>query len=363
MEATGSQTYSCTTSSPAALPVLATVSRISTTPPGADCSGVMEKSVYPKGYSSSRARTDTTVRPAIPDNRRTNWSGRPMGLWLYWIGTWPTERGTEIGSLPPGLMSPNNAPATAAPPSSPGSHASRIAGAFSRQPGIESGRPLISTATVGLPAPTTASASSCCTPGRPSSARSRVSPEVQSRVNPDLSPRTRMTASACAAAAAASAIPERSEPATVQPAACNIRAFRPARARMRFQDRWDFDRLLADVIPIQIRPGSEFPVRARADARPAPHPPDRNSPRSCCGSASAFGPMTAIVPGGRSGSMPSFFRRIRLCPAASRASARWAGVSKLAAAVCSSAYGVLEQPEFEFGFQDRAAPRRRSPRW
>ena len=68
------------------------------------------------------------------------------------MGTCPTVRGKVTGSLPPGTASPNSTSARAGPVCTPRYHASTIAGTCSASHGIASGRPFISTATVGFPA-------------------------------------------------------------------------------------------------------------------------------------------------------------------------------------------------------------------
>ena len=68
--------------------------------------------------------------------------------------------------MPPGLTLPNTTSATALPASTPGNHASRMAGASSSTLPSVSGRPLKSTTTNGLPVALMRSTSSSCSPGQ-----------------------------------------------------------------------------------------------------------------------------------------------------------------------------------------------------
>ena len=79
----------------------------------------------------------------------------------------PTERGMVIGSLPPGLKSPNSTSATACAASPGRDTSTRESPAPSRSDRvIDSGRPLNSSATTGLPVASIASTSSFCRPIR-----------------------------------------------------------------------------------------------------------------------------------------------------------------------------------------------------
>src|SRR4051812_24322521 len=66
----------------------------------------------------------------------------PVGWWRYDSGTWPTVRGKDTGSFPPGVMSPARMSAIAAGPASPGTHASRMAAQRRAAQSSTSGRPL-----------------------------------------------------------------------------------------------------------------------------------------------------------------------------------------------------------------------------
>ena len=101
---------------------------------------------------------------------------------------------------------PNTTSATALPASTPGNHASRIAGASSTTPSSVSGRPLNSTTTNGLPVALMRRISSSCRPGRSISEREAASP-LCSRDSPSAS----TTWSAALAAATAASKPA-SEP-------------------------------------------------------------------------------------------------------------------------------------------------------
>ena len=109
--------------------------------------------------SSGRSRTDTAATL-----RRTGSRGGPTGGSCRYAGRWPTERGIVIGSLPPGFTSPNSTSATARPVSWPRYQHSKIAAAFSARLRIDSGRPLNTNATIGLPVAAIASTSSSCWP-------------------------------------------------------------------------------------------------------------------------------------------------------------------------------------------------------
>jgi len=116
-------------------------------------------------------------------------------------------RGIVIGSLPPGFTSPKIASATAVPHSCPRYQHSKIAAAFSATLQIASGRPLNTTATIGLPVAAIASTSSFCRPTISRFARSpRWFPIQASREVCSLPPMQSTTASARAASWAASAI-------------------------------------------------------------------------------------------------------------------------------------------------------------
>ena len=118
-----------------------------------------------------------------------------MGWCRYVTGTWPTLRGIETGSLPPGFAAPVSTSAMASGPASPGTHASRIAPQWAAAHSMASGRPLTTTSTTGVPVATTASSSSCWRPWNPRVERSRNSPVVESSVSPDRSPRTTIATS------------------------------------------------------------------------------------------------------------------------------------------------------------------------
>ena len=92
------------------------------------------------------------------------------------IGTCPTERGQVNGSLPPGTASPKSRSATAAPPCVPGYQTSRIAGTCSAAQRRSSGRPFITSSTVGVPVATTACSSSSWRPGSSRDDREAASP-------------------------------------------------------------------------------------------------------------------------------------------------------------------------------------------
>ncbi len=85
--------------------------------------------------------------------------------------------------------------------------------------------------TTGVPAASTASTSSRCTPGSSSDSLSLPSPTVPRPNSPAWSPTTTTATSAAAAAATASANPEVSSPSTAQPCA-NVSSGvgRPARS-------------------------------------------------------------------------------------------------------------------------------------
>ena len=104
-------------------------------------------------------------------------NGLPVGSSLYEIGIWPTLRGNDIGSFPPGSTLPNRTSATALPPSVPGNHDSSRPGALSASHGIVSGRPFISTTTYGLPVAAICWTSASWSPGRLMSLRDEASPE------------------------------------------------------------------------------------------------------------------------------------------------------------------------------------------
>ena len=92
------------------------------------------------------------------------------------MGTCPTVRGQLNGSFPPGETSPNSRFATAAPPCVPGYQMSRIAGTFSAAQRRSSGRPFMTSNTVGVPVATTACSSSSWRPGSSSDDREAASP-------------------------------------------------------------------------------------------------------------------------------------------------------------------------------------------
>src|SRR2546423_7333110 len=137
-----------------------------------------------------------------------------------------------MGSRPDGDATPYSRSAIAAPPCSPGSHAYSSADACSAIQPSACARPLITTTTVGVPQATTASTSSCCTPGSPRSVTSRNSPLVQFGMRPDRPPTTHTATLALRATATASPIPAVSVLRTPQPLAyatsCDARARRPA---------------------------------------------------------------------------------------------------------------------------------------
>ena len=91
--------------------------------------------------------------------------------------------------------------------------------------GMATGRPEMSTMTTGVPVAATAATSSPWRPRKPSSIRSRVSPQVDAAVRPERSPSTRMAASApraasTAAARSASSPSRMPQPARVADLAC-----------------------------------------------------------------------------------------------------------------------------------------------
>ena len=159
--------------------------------------------------------------------------------------------GRLTGSRPEGATWPNRMAASAEPPSMPGTQASTVARPTAR-PRRACGRdPEITTATVGVPVPATASSSSNWTPVRPRSTESRASPTVASSVSPDRSPR-HTTATSAALADGDGGV----EPRTVlvvmrQPGSCTSRTSAPRERAAQPRQRGD------DVG--EPGPGSECP--------------------------------------------------------------------------------------------------------
>src|SRR5919205_1675850 len=110
-------------------------------------------------------------------------------------GTSAAARGNVTGSRADGLKSPNRMPATALPSSSPGYHASTIAGTRDTH-GMSTGPPVLSTTTVRGLAAATAEMSASWLPDRARLVRSVPSASLSPTI-------TTATVAAFAAAAAA----------------------------------------------------------------------------------------------------------------------------------------------------------------
>src|SRR5688572_10780400 len=72
-------------------------------------------------------------------------------FWAWWIGTCPTWRGSVYGSFPAGLVTPKMASASATPWCGPAKYAVMTAGRRSMTGARPWGRPIDTTAIVGLP--------------------------------------------------------------------------------------------------------------------------------------------------------------------------------------------------------------------
>ena len=167
--------------------------------------------------------------------------------------------------------------------------------------------------------------SSCWTPGKSRSARSRASPEVQPDASPDLSPTTITTTSASCATRTASSNPERSASLTAQPPAYNTREVGSG-ARVHVENCRRTHRPSINPFgcssrlsnsPLGVSAQSNFPCpRGRIIGKQIPR-------------RSALGPMSAIVlMDPDSGSTPlSFFNSTMLAVAMVRTSLRCSGVS------------------------------------